>query len=226
MERFRICIIGLFLLLLPISVGANPLPYVEKQENATAHTVFEAIMNLPPEATARTEFFKLIKANHGLDEEILTVFFKTGKFQTRTCKDCSLLTAGLQDGKSHYWRTVNNGEQVVYLYFEGHWRPLFLLPCGNPVRPEETVVPHLDLEKITVEKDEVVITTSVKSCYCCWQTGPTQSYNRSVFTSYVHEGFLTGNTRVYETRSSGNYFPIRCITDKDWQEIKKEGGIQ
>lgn len=222
MERFKICIIGLFLLLLPMSVGANPLPYVAKKDGATATTVFETIVNMSPDTLARIEFFRQIKVNHGLDEATLTAFIKAGKFQTQTCKDCSLLTAGLQGGKSHYWRTVNNGEQVVYLFIEGHWRPLFLLPCGNPVRP---AVPHL--EKLKVVKKHTVIATGVTNDPCgCWQVGRTQSYNRSIFTSYVHEGFLTGNTRVYETRSSGNYFPTRCITDKDWQEINKEGGRQ
>ncbi len=49
--------------------------------------------------------------------------------------DCALETAYIgEDGRSHYWRTVEAHEPVAGYINSNRFYPLFLPACGNPVR--------------------------------------------------------------------------------------------
>lgn len=218
-QRLLVLSFALLLLLSPLGAGANPLPYTTGGKGA--EETFRLIFDQPKTSVPRSEFFKESERNLLLNEEQLQTLVSQGNVKVIPCNPCNLETAGLMDSKSVYWRNVKDGEAVVYLLVEGEWKPWFLISCGNPVRPiplltkremERDVVPTL-----VPMPAPVVITPSggdPSSCECCLQ-GPPQ-YQSRIFTAYVHEGFISGKTRMYTTRSSGVYIPTKCVTNNDY----------
>jgi len=134
------------------ALAAKPAPYVPPR-GLSYKQVFYALKAMPANKVERVEFFKEAQRNLGLNEDQLEQKIESGEVRAEVCgENCSLKTAGLQNGDSVYWRKVKGNETVVYVYINNEWRPWFLVRCGNPVTDGKPV--------LYVKKD------------CCWQTGP------------------------------------------------------
>jgi hypothetical protein len=215
--RKYLVFIVLFALLVPLGAWAKrPDPFAGPSKEMTVSARYAITVNLPADAPARTEFFRLSELNTGYNEAKLTELVNAGKVAVIYCTDktCQLETAGLHNGKAVYHRDVNEKEAVVVVAKGDWWVPWFLLGCNNPVRPVEpekpvTMAPSPPPEQAQPpQQREVHLQQMV-----CMQSGPVNVFSDTTFYS--------GHT---EHQFNGLYNPTTCfvITEK----IFLEGGAQ